>query len=130
MILARRLAVATAGTMLCIAIPIALYASPGGAADPTVRPVPTGRVSRTPTPVRARPSTASDTVIKGEKGRTERVSPASRKKLLKGRQVAPAPTSDPRQFVPDQPWETEFLVDNGATQPPWQPILLLASARR
>jgi len=53
--------------------------------------------------------TPSDTLTKLDKAKSDRPAPAPKKKL-KGRQVAPA---QPRaNYGPDQPWETEFYVEN------------------
>ena len=56
------------------------------------------------------PTSPSDTLTKLEKSRSERPSPAPKKKL-KARQAPPAPALRP-EFVPDQPWETDFFVEN------------------
>jgi hypothetical protein len=85
------LRLALAGTMLSIALPFALHASEPG-------------------PVTPHPTTPADTLTKLEKTKQERTAPASKKKL-KGRQAAPSPTTR-SEFMPDQPWETEFYVEN------------------
>jgi len=69
-------------------------------------------------------------VGKVEKGKPEKGSPSPKKKSLKGRQSGPSATSDPRQFVPDQPWETEFFVENDLTIGTHRGLYVLASARR
>ena len=56
------------------------------------------------------PVTPSDTLTKLERAKTERPAPASKKKL-KASKTAPAPAAR-QQYVPDQPWETEFFVEN------------------
>lgn len=128
--MAPRLSAAIATGLLCIAVPIALHATPGGTrpVNPVLHPAPSGRVAGALTP--ARPSTRSDTVGKSEKGKPEHGAPAPRRKLLKGRQTSPAAASDPRQYVPDQPWETEFFVENDVIQPPHSALMMLASSRR
>ena len=75
-------------TLMAAAVPLASYASEPG---PT-------------------PKAASDTLTKLEKIKPEqRITPNAKKKL-KGRQAAPA---QPRAaYGPDQPWETDFYVDN------------------
>ncbi len=83
------LRLAVVSTVLTFAFPLASYASAPG-----------------PTP--PHPVTPSDTLSKLEKGKTERPAPAP-KKRLKARQSAPVTRSD---FLPDQPWETEFYVEN------------------
>ena len=56
------------------------------------------------------PKTAVDTLTKLEKMKPEQRSTPTTKKKLKGRQIAPAqPRAD---YGPDQPWETDFYVDN------------------
>jgi hypothetical protein len=82
--------VALASTILTLAMPLASYASAPGPTTP-----------RTVVP--------SDTLTKLDKSKSEHAGSAPRKKL-KARQAAP-PTAHP-QFVPDQPWETEFYVEN------------------
>lgn len=125
MTVAPRITVAIATGMLCIAVPLALYAAPGGTrpidhVDHSVRPISSGHASALP----------SDTVGKVEKGKTEKGAPSPKKKSLKGRQSGPSATSDPRQFVPDQPWETEFFVENDLTIGAHRGLYVLASARR
>ncbi len=127
MTVAPRITVAIATGMLCIAVPLALYAAPGGSrpidhihTDPIVRSVSSGHASALP----------SDTVGKVDKGKPEKGAPSPKKKALKGRQSGPSATSDPRQFVPDQPWETEFFVENDLTVGAPRRLYVLASARR
>lgn len=118
--LASRLPVAIASGLLFIAIPLALRAAPGeiDPSGPVLRP------SHVPT-------VPSDTVTKVEKGKSDKGGSPVKKKSLKGRQAGPSGTSDPRQFLPDQPWETEFFVENDLTRQPTQrPLLVLASARQ
>ncbi len=52
----------------------------------------------------------SDTLSKVEKPKTDRQLPATKKKL-KPRSTPIGSTLRP-EFVPDQPWETDFYVDN------------------
>lgn len=78
-------------TLLSLASPLASYAN-------------------TPGPIRQHPASPSDTLSKLEKARLERASPAPKKKL-KARQTPSTPALRP-EFVPDQPWETDFFVDN------------------
>ena len=52
----------------------------------------------------------SDTLTKVEKARTYKVAPAT-KKRLKPHATPASPALKP-DFVPDQPWETDFYVDN------------------
>lgn len=80
---------------MTIAFPLASYANAPG-------PTPPHPVTPSVSP--------SDTLAKLEKAKTERSMPTSKKKL-KGRQTAPAPATR-SDFVPDQPWETEFYVEN------------------
>lgn len=77
-------------TLITLAFPLALYANAPG-------------------PVMPHPVTPSDTLTKLDKVKPERTAPAPKKKL-KSRQTAPAPSRS--EFVPDQPWETEFFVEN------------------
>ena len=75
-------------TLMAAAFPLASYASEPG---PT-------------------PKTVTDTLTKLEKMKPEQRTAPSGKKKLKGRQAAPAqPRAD---YGPDQPWETDFYVDN------------------
>ncbi|HSU98016.1 MAG TPA: hypothetical protein VLI40_12350 [Gemmatimonadaceae bacterium] len=79
---------AVVGTLITLALPLA---------------------SRAEEPGPITPKTASDTLTKLDKAKSERPAPAPKKKL-KGRQAAPA---QPRSsYGPDQPWETEFYVEN------------------
>ena len=52
----------------------------------------------------------SDTLTKVEKARTDKLAPAA-KKRLKPHATPASPALKP-DFVPDQPWETDFYVDN------------------
>lgn len=122
MTVAPRFQVAVATGLLCIAIPLALYAAPGGARPPE-------RLPRSGPDVRG-PAVRSDTVAKAEKGKADKGAQNPRKRSLKGKQPSTGTTSDPRQFVPDQPWETEFFVENDLTTPPQRGLLVLASVRR
>lgn len=55
------------------------------------------------------PKPITDTLTKIEKGKSDHVAPTAKKKL-KERQTAPA---QPRaEYLPDQPWETDFYVEN------------------
>ncbi len=49
-----------------------------------------------------------------EHGKTEHSPAQQKRKALKPRSSAPSTQRNPdaRQYGPDQPWETEFLVDN------------------
>ncbi|MEO6865962.1 MAG: hypothetical protein ABI229_10955 [Gemmatimonadaceae bacterium] len=85
------LRLAVVSTALTFALPLASYAN-------------------TPGPTPAHPATPSDTLSKLEKGKTERSTSAPKKKL-KTRSTTSAPTTR-SEFVPDQPWETEFYVEN------------------
>ncbi len=122
MTVAPRLQVAIATGLLCIALPLALHAAPGGA-------WPLERLPRSGPNVRA-PAVRSDTVAKVEKGKAEKGVQNPRKRSLKGKQPSTGTTPDPRQFVPDQPWETEFFVENDLTTPPQRGLIVLASVRR
>lgn len=83
---------AVVGAVLTLAVPLVSYASAPG-----------------PTPTR--PGTPTDTLTKLDKAKSERSSPTPKKKL-KARQTVPTATVHP-EFVPDQPWETDFYVENG-----------------
>jgi len=79
---------AVAGTLIAFALPLA---------------------SRAEEPGPVTPKTASDTLTKLDKAKGERPA-ATPKKKLKARQVVPV---QPRSvYGPDQPWETEFYVEN------------------
>jgi hypothetical protein len=81
---------AMVGTLTAFALPLASHAEEPG-------------------PVTLKTGTPSDTLTKLDKAKSERPAPAPKKKL-KARQVAPA---QPRSsYGPDQPWETEFYVEN------------------
>jgi len=108
--------------LLCIAIPLALHAAPGAVLPPE-------RLPRSGPNVRT-PAVPSDTVVKVEKGKAEKGASNGRKKSLKARQPSTGSTPDPRQFVPDQRWETEFFVENDLTTPAPRGLFVLASARR
>jgi hypothetical protein len=101
---ASRLSTAIAAGMLCVAMPLALPASPSG---------PTGAhrlLGRAPSEV-----VPSDTA-KGDKGKNDKAPPViNRGKSLKGRRSSPAAPPNTRQYIPDQPWETVFFVDNDMT---------------
>lgn len=76
-------------TIVTLAFPLASYASAPG-------PLPTHPIP-------------ADTLSKLDKAKSDRAGPASKKKL-KARSTTQAPTRS--EFVPDQPWETEFFVEN------------------
>ncbi len=79
---------AVVGTLIAFALPLASHAEEPG-------------------PVTVK--TPSDTLTKLDKAKGERPAPAPKKKL-KARQVVPV---QPRSsYGPDQPWETEFYVEN------------------
>jgi hypothetical protein len=81
---------AVVGTLITFALPLASHAEEPG-------------------PVTPKTTTPSDTLTKLDKAKSDRPAPSSKKKL-KGRQAAPA---QPRSsYGPDQPWETEFYVEN------------------
>lgn len=127
MTVAPRLQVAMATGLLCISIPFALHAAPGGVRPPEHLP-------RSAPNVRT-PVLPSDTVGRVEKGKmgkskAEKGAPNTHKKSLKGRQPSTGTPPDPRQFVPDQPWETEFFVENDLTTPPQRGLFVLASTRK
>ena len=82
---------AVAGAILSIALPVAVYASEPG-------------------PVPVHPTTRSDTLTKLDKAKSERAAPSPKKKLKPSR-TTPSGTSRP-EYLPDQPWETEFYVEN------------------
>jgi hypothetical protein len=84
--------VAIAGAILSIALPFTAYASEAG-------------------PVPAHPITRSDTLAKVEKPKSERPAPSATKTKLKPSKATPSGQLRP-EFVPDQPWETEFYVEN------------------
>jgi hypothetical protein len=92
---------AAVSTLLTLAFPLASYANAPGPVKPPTATVPQVR------PVR--PAPPSDTLTKVEKAKSARPAPAPKKKL-KARQTVPAPTR--AEFVPDQPWETDFYVEN------------------
>ena len=80
---------ALAGATFSLAIPLAVTA---GETGPT----------RAQLPV--------DTMPKLEKSRNEKQAPSSKKKLKT--RATPAGAGVRPEFVPDQPWETDFYVDN------------------
>ncbi|MEO7104706.1 MAG: hypothetical protein ABI311_14985 [Gemmatimonadaceae bacterium] len=83
---------AVAGAIFAIALPVAAFASEPG-------PVPVH-----PTTVR------SDTLTKLEKPKSERPAPSTNKKLKPSKATPSAPLR--HEYLPDQPWETEFYVEN------------------
>jgi len=77
-----------ASTLIAAAFPLAAHAAEPG---PTPHP-------------------AADTLTKLDKIKPDQRATPSAKKKLKGREAAPA---QPRaNYSPDQPWETDFYVDN------------------
>jgi hypothetical protein len=79
---------AVVGTLITLALPLASHAEAPG-------------------PVTLK--TPSDTLTKLDKAKADRPAPTPKKKL-KGRQVVPV---QPRStYGADQPWETEFYVEN------------------
>ena len=82
---------AVAGAILSIALPLAAHAS---------------KVGLVPT----HPITRSDTLTKVDKPKSERPAPTAKKKL-KPSKATPS-GSIHSEFFPDQPWETEFYVEN------------------
>ena len=79
---------AVVGTLITFALPLASHAEEPG-------------------PITVK--TPSDTLTKLDKAKSDRPTPTPKKKL-KGRQVVPV---QPRAtYGPDQPWETEFYVEN------------------
>lgn len=108
------------GTTLMAAAPAALHAAPVAATAVThsrfLVSFSVGDAPHAPLPIR------SDTA-KGERARPDR-HPADGRRPLRSRNTA-APrgttgsgggTMDPR-LLPDQPWETEFYVENDLPQP-------------
>jgi hypothetical protein len=81
---------AVVSTLITLAFPLASHASEPGPISPKV-------------------VSPADTLTKLEKVKPERVAPTPKKKL-KGRQTSP--TQSHSDFGPDQPWETEFYVEN------------------
>jgi hypothetical protein len=92
---------AVVSTLLTLAFPLASYANAPGPVKP--------RTVSAPQAEPVRPAPPSDTLTKLEKAKSARPAPAPKKKL-KARQAVPAPTR--AEFVPDQPWETDFYVEN------------------
>ncbi|MEO7041597.1 MAG: hypothetical protein ABI035_04980 [Gemmatimonadaceae bacterium] len=82
---------ALAGAIFAIALPVAAFASEPG-------------------PVPVHPITRSDTLTKLEKPKSERPSPSTNKKLKPSKATPSAPLR--HEYLPDQPWETEFYVEN------------------
>lgn len=79
---------AVVGTIITLSVPVASHAEPLGPTSP---------------------KPASDTLTKLEKSKADRPAPAPTRKL-KARQTSPVP---PRaSYGADQPWETEFFVEN------------------
>ncbi len=93
-----RASIAAIVVIAAAAVPLAASAAtPLHAVDPThVKPVP------------------SDTASRIDKVKGEHASQT--KKKLKGRQGGTVSNQlDPKQFIPDQRWETEFFVENDLT---------------
>jgi len=80
-----------AAAIIVIALPVAAYASEPG-------------------PVPVHPITRSDTLTKIEKPKSERPSPSNNKKLKPSKATPSSPIR--HEYLPDQPWETEFYVEN------------------
>lgn len=80
-----------AGAILSIALPLAAYASETG-------------------PVPIHPTTRSDTLVKLDKTKSERSTPSPKKKLKPSKTTPAGPSRS--EYVPDQPWETDFYVEN------------------
>ena len=80
-----------AGAIFAIALPVVAFASEPG-----------------PAPVH--PTTRSDTLTKLEKPKSERPAPSGNKKLKPSKAAPSTPLR--HQYLPDQPWETEFYVEN------------------
>jgi hypothetical protein len=79
---------ALTGAILSIALPLAARASEPG----------------------PHPITRSDTLTKLDKTKSERPAPSPKKKLKPSKTTPTGPSAS--EYVPDQPWETEFYVDN------------------
>ncbi|MEO6828430.1 MAG: hypothetical protein ABI164_01370 [Acidobacteriaceae bacterium] len=82
---------AITGAILSIALPLAAHASE---LDPTPHPI-----------------TRSDTLTKVDKPKTERPAPSTTNKKLKPSKSTPSGQLH-SVYLPDQPWETEFYVEN------------------
>lgn len=80
-----------AGAILTIALPVAIFASE-------------------PAPAPGHPITHSDTLTKLEKPKSERPASSASKKLKPSKATPSAPLR--HEYLPDQPWETEFYVEN------------------
>lgn len=81
----------------------------------------------TPTPAHRARSVVTDTSARRDRGHSERAPVAPRRRTPRaksGASSAPAPGPG-GQYVPDQPWETEFFVDN--TLPTRHYVFRLAS---
>lgn len=98
---------AAVSTLLTLAFPLASYANAPGPVKP--RTMTALQVDLVGPIGPVRPAPPSDTLTKLEKAKPARPAPAPKKKL-KARQTVPAPTR--AEFVPDQPWETDFYVEN------------------
>lgn len=86
----QRLAGMVAGALLVLSSPLVAHADP--------KPV---------TPPRPTPS---DTAQRNDAA--HRQAPARKKQVKARPSTTPPAGPDARQFIPDQPWETEFFVDN------------------
>lgn len=97
--------------------PVSIPARPPAAESATLGPA---RHGRQPAIV--------DTAAKRERGKSER-SPATPKRRVprakSGASTAPQPSAGASQYVPDQPWDTEFFVRN--TLPTRHYVVRLAS---
>ena len=80
---------ALAGVTLSLVLPLAAHASEVG-------------------PLRVQPP--ADTLTKLEKAKAEKALPATKKKLKP--HATPTAGAVKSDFFPDQPWETDFYVDN------------------
>lgn len=65
--------------------------------------------TRAEVPGPVNPKSPSDTLTKLDKAKAEKPAPTSKKKLKAHQTVPVAPRST---YGPDQPWETEFYVEN------------------
>ena len=81
---------AIAGAILSIALPLVAHA---------------GEVGPSPHPI-----TRSDTLTKVDKPKTERQAPSTTKKLKSSKSTPSGQLHS--VYLPDQPWETEFYVEN------------------
>lgn len=122
-----RLTAALAAGILCLTVPMALHALPTDGSHPAHPERPAG--TKGPG-IRVQPP--SDTAKPGDRTKAgeRNSSPAARRKSLKGHSGATSSPESRRQFVPDQPWETEFFVDNDIPIPAGRTVFALASLSR